>query len=160
MSMYTSSKGIKLIKESESLFLEPYLDPINIPTIGYGNTYYEDDTKVTMNDKPITKERAEELLRFVLERYEKGVERYVQVPISQNQFDALVSFVYNVGLNNLRTSTLLKKLNAGLYKEAAEQFPRWNKSGGKVLRGLTIRRRKEKELFLSGDNDEPISLYS
>ena len=113
-----------------------------------------------MNDKPITKERAEELLRFVLERYEKGVERYVQVPISQNQFDALVSFAYNVGLNNLRTSTLLKKLNAGLYKEAAEQFPRWNRSGGKVLRGLTIRRRKEKELFLSGDNDESISLYS
>ena len=66
MSMYTSSKGIKLIKESESLFLEPYLDPINIPTIGYGNTYYEDDTKVTMNDKPITKERAEELLRVLI----------------------------------------------------------------------------------------------
>ena len=147
--MKISEKGLGLIKEFEGLVLKPYKDAVGIPTIGYGNPYYEDGRKVSLSDPAITEERATELLKMVVKRYEDAINRYVQVPITQNQFDALVSFAYNIGNENVRKSTLMKLLNRKQYTEAADQLLRWNKAGGKTLKGLTRRRQAERTLFLS-----------
>lgn len=147
--MKISEKGLNLIKEFEGLVLKPYKDAVGIPTIGYGNTYYEDGRKVSLSDPAITEARATDLLKMVVKRYEDAINRYVQVPITQNQFDALVSFAYNVGNENVRKSTLMKLLNQKQYTAAADQFLRWNKAGGKTLKGLTRRRQAERVLFLS-----------
>lgn len=147
--MKTSSKGKAIIKQYEGFRAKPYLCPAKIPTIGYGATYYTDGRKVTLKDAPISEADADKLLDKMLGKYEDAVNRYVQVPINQNQFDALVSFCYNLGQENLRNSTLLKKVNSKDYKGAADQFLRWNRAGGKVLAGLTKRRTDERKLFLS-----------
>lgn len=139
--MHTSQKGLDLIKSFEGLRLSAYRCPADIPTIGYGTT-----AGVKMGDT-ITKERAEELLREDVKRFEGYVNRLVKVPLTQGQFDALVSFVYNLGAGNLSSSTLLRLLNAGDYAGAAAQFERWNKAGGKTLAGLVRRRAAERALF-------------
>ena len=140
--MRTSQKGIDLIKKLEGCRLEAYKCPAGVWTIGYGHT------KGVQNGQKITQAQAEEFLIEDLKVYEKAVESCVKVPLSQNQFDALVSFCYNCGSGALKTSTLLRLLNEGKYSEAGEQFLRWNKAGGKVLVGLTRRREEERELFL------------
>lgn len=148
--MRISKNGLDLIKKYEGLKLEPYLCPANVPTIGYGATYYLDERKVSMDDSKITELYAEELLLSMLTRYEKGVERYVQVEINQNQFDALVSFAYNLGLGALKESTLLKKVNSNPCDEnISYQFNRWTKAGGKELSGLVKRRKEEGNLYFS-----------
>ncbi len=139
--MHTSQKGLDLIKSFEGLRLSAYRCPADIPTIGYGTT-----AGVKMGDT-ITKERAEELLREDVARFEAQVLRMVKVPLTQGQHDALVSFVYNLGAGNLSNSTLLRLLNSGDYKGAAAQFDRWNKAGGKTLAGLVRRRAAERALF-------------
>lgn len=140
--MRTSQKGIDLIKKFEGCRLEAYKCPAGIWTIGYGHTKGVKDGQI------ITQEQAEEFLREDLRIFEQAVESCVKVPLSQNQFDALVSFCYNCGSGALKTSTLLRLLNEGKYKDASEQFLRWNKAGGKVLVGLTRRREEEREMFL------------
>lgn len=140
--------GIDLIKSFEGLKLAPYLDSVNVPTIGYGTTYYEDGKKVTMQDPAISQERAEELLAIHAQSFCDAVEKMVKVSCTDNQFAALVSFAYNLGSGNLGSSTLLKKLNAGDYAGAANEFEKWNKAGGQVLAGLTRRRQAEKALFM------------
>ena len=147
--MKTSSKGKAIIKQYEGFRAKPYLCPAGVPTIGYGATYYMDGRKVTLGDAAISEADGDKLLDKMLVKYEDAVNRYVQVPINQNQFDALVSFCYNVGQENLRNSTLLKKVNAKDFKGAADQFLRWNRAGGKVLAGLTKRRTDERKLFLA-----------
>lgn len=147
-NMKTGQAGLNLIKRFEGLSLKPYADAVGVPTIGYGNTYYENGGKVRLTDPPIDEARAEALLRHTLRHYEQAVNAAVAVPLTQNQFDALVSFTYNLGAGNLQRSTLLKKLNAGDYQGAAAQFARWNRAGGRVLRGLTRRREAERRLFL------------
>ena len=148
--MLISKNGLNLIKKFEGFSSKPYLCPANVPTIGYGNTFYEDGTKVTLQDNPITEERASELLEFIANKnFGRFVNVTVKVPINQNQFDALVSFAYNLGNGSLQQSTLLKKINDSDYIGASEEFLKWNKSGGKVLSGLTKRRSAEQELFLS-----------
>lgn len=142
-----NSKGLKLIKDFEGLRLKPYLDVGGIPTIGYGTIRYEDGTKVTMKDSPITIERAEVLLQHHLEDFESGVEKLVKIEINDNQFAALVSFAYNLGLGNLKSSTLLKKVNAKDFPAAATNFMKWINVNGKPVQGLINRRTKEKELF-------------
>lgn len=139
--MRTSQKGIDLIKKFEGCRLEAYKCPAGIWTIGYGHTKGVKDGMI------ITQEQAEEFLREDLRIFEQTVESCVKVPLSQNQFDALVSFCYNCGSGALRTSTLLRLLNEGNYSSAADQFLRWNKAGGKVLVGLTRRREEEREMF-------------
>ena len=146
--MKTSSKGKAIIKQYEGFRAKPYLCPANVPTIGYGATYYLDGRKVKLSDPAISESDADKLLDKMLVKYEDAVNRYVQVPMTQNQFDALVSFCYNLGQENLRNSTLLKKLNNKDYNGAADQFLRWNKANGKVLAGLTKRRTDERKLFL------------
>lgn len=140
--MRTSQRGLSLIKSFEGLRLLAYRDAVGVWTIGYGATR---GVKPGMS---ITKEQAERMLFNDVQRFEPEVERLVQVPLSANQWDALVSFTYNLGAANLESSTLLRKLNAGDYAGAAEQFPRWNKAGGKVLPGLVRRREAERVLFL------------
>ena len=140
--MRTSQKGIDLIKKFEGCRLNSYRCPAGVWTIGYGHT------KGVKEGQRITQAQAEDFLKEDLKIYERAVEGCVKVPLSQNQFDALVSFCYNCGGEALRTSTLLRLLNEGRYFEAAEQFLRWNKACGKVLEGLTRRRHAERELFL------------
>lgn len=145
--MKTSQAGIDLIKQAEGFLSKPYLCPAGIPTIGYGSTRYPDGRAITLQDAPITEPEATQLLADTLGRYEKGVTGLVTVPLNQGQFDALVSFAYNLGLGNLGNSTLLRLLNAGNYVGAADQFQRWNRSGGQVLPGLVARRAAEVKLF-------------
>ncbi|MFG8171273.1 lysozyme [Pseudomonas aeruginosa] len=144
--MRTSQRGIDLIKSSEGLRLSAYQDSVGVWTIGYGTT------AGVKPGQPITKERAEELLRDDVKRFEDQVLRLVKVPLTQGQFDALVSFTYNLGPGALEKSTLLKLLNRGDYQGAADQFPRWVNAGGKRLEGLVKRRAAERALFL-----EPLS---
>lgn len=146
--MKISSNGIELIKQFEGLSLKPYLDAVNIPTIGFGSTYYEDGTKVTLKDKPITEQRAIQLLEYIANKdFGNNINKVVKVGLNQNQFDALVSFSYNIGNGNFNSSTLLKLLNQGFYNEASMQILRWDKAKGTPLAGLTKRRKVEKELF-------------
>jgi len=148
--MKVSKKGLEIIKKHEGLRLKPYLCPAGVPTIGYGATYYPYGDKVSMSDEAITEEYAEKILKEMLINYEDGVERYVQVELNQNQFDALVSFSYNLGLGSLKSSTLLKKINNNPCDPDIEnQFKRWVKAGGKTLSGLVKRREEESKLYFS-----------
>jgi len=145
-----SQKGLDLIKQFEGLSLTPYVCSGGINTIGYGNTYYTNGKKVTLQDKPITKQQAEELLKFSLSTYEKAVDSFCRDDISQSQFDALVSFAYNLGTGALQKSTLIKKVNANPKDVTiADEFMKWNKANGKVLVGLTKRRQAEANLYFS-----------
>jgi lysozyme len=148
--MRISNSGIELIKRWEGFRSDPYVCPAGVVTIGYGNTYYENGAKIRMSDPPISTSRAEALLRNTVKHYEAGVDSMTRDDITQAQFDALVSFAYNVGLEALRKSTLLKKVNANpndilIYN----QFLRWNKAGGRVLQGLTKRRKEEARMYFT-----------
>lgn len=146
--MKLSKRGLELIKDFEQFRSKPYLDTAGIPTIGYGTTYYSDGKKVTLKDKPTTKRKASWILREqIANHYATAVVRYSQVEMTQNQFDALVSFAYNVGIYALQKSTLLKYHNQKKFKKAANEFLRWDHAGGKRLRGLTIRRASERFLY-------------
>ncbi|HCT7897887.1 TPA: lysozyme [Enterobacter cloacae] len=146
--MQTSDKGISLIKQFEGCKLTAYQDSVGVWTIGYGWTQHVDGKPIRAG-MTIKQETAERLLKTGLVSYESDVSRLVKVGLTQGQFDALVSFTYNLGARSLSTSTLLRKLNAGDYAGAADEFLRWNKAGGKVLNGLTRRREAERALFLS-----------
>lgn len=145
----TSKNGIELIKKFEGFRAEPYQCSAGVWTIGYGSTFYKGGAKVTKDDKPIFKDEAENLLRHHLARhFEPAIHKLVKVPLNQNQFDALVSFVYNIGNNAFEKSTLLKKLNQGAPKhEVANEFLRWVYANGEKLEGLVNRRSEEKQLF-------------
>lgn len=143
-----NESALSLIKSFEGLELKPYKCPADVPTIGYGTTVYPDGKKVSLKDSPISEERAEELLLHDIKKYGKAVEDAVKVELNDNQYGALVSFTYNVGIGALNNSTLLRKLNSGDYEGAAEQFERWIYAGGKVLNGLVKRRQAERALFL------------
>lgn len=145
-----SNLGLELIKKYEGFKAKAYLCPANVPTIGYGSTYYQDGTKVKLTDPPITQERATELLEALLVSYERSVDSYCVDTINQNQFDALCSFAYNCGVGNLKSSTLLKKVNKNPNDATIkDEFLKWNKGGGKVLSGLTKRRIEEAQLYFS-----------
>ncbi|WP_255989916.1 lysozyme [Chitinolyticbacter albus] len=145
--MQTSSNGIALIERFEGLRLTAYQDVVGIWTIGYGHTGSDVHPGLS-----ISQIQAAALLQGDLTRFEAGVGRAVTVPLNQNQFDALVSFSYNLGLANLQHSTLLRRLNAGHYDEAAQEFPKWCRAGGKVLPGLVKRRSMEQTLFLTQEH--------
>lgn len=140
--MNISETGIQLIKKFEGCSLKAYKCPAGIWTIGYGHT------SGVKEGQTITKKEAEAYLKQDLTTFETLVSNLVTVAINQNQFDALVSFCYNLGPGNLRSSTLLKRINAGDFNGAAEEFDRWIYAGGKKLSGLVKRRAAEKALFL------------
>jgi lysozyme len=149
-----NKESIDLIKFYESCELEAYecATSKSLPpgkkfwTIGWGNTFYADGRAVHATDK-ITQEEADKLFKDVLKTFEDKVLKAVQVPLTENQLGALTSFAYNCGIGNLNASTLLKKVNAKDYAAAAKEFHKWNKSNGKVLKGLVARREKESQLF-------------
>lgn len=146
----TGTKGIELIKKFEGFRAKPYKCPAGIPTIGYGATFYPDGKKVTMNDKAITEEEGVALLKSMLSKFEQYVDSYCIDTITQNQFDALVSFCYNLGPNNLKSSTLLKKVNANANDETIRaEFMKWTKAGGRTLKGLVTRRTAEADLYFT-----------
>lgn len=148
--MILDNKGYLLITKHEGLKLKPYLCPAKIPTIGYGNTYYPDGKRVTLLDKDITKQQAFDMFKEVANRFAKRVNELVTSNINQNQFNALVSFAYNVGTGNFSSSTLLKKVNKNPDDlTIKDEFLKWNKAGGKVLNGLTNRRNEEADLYFS-----------
>ncbi|MFC2997791.1 lysozyme [Acinetobacter sichuanensis] len=145
---HISPAGVELICNFEGLSLEAYLDSANIWTIGYGTTIYPNGQRVSQNDQ-CTLKQAQEFMLHDLQRFEKAVARAVQVSVNQNQFDALVSLTYNIGISAFQSSTLLKYLNAVDFKSASDQFDVWIKSGGKTVQGLVNRRAIEKAKFLS-----------
>lgn len=136
--------GKDLIKKYEGCKLEAYKCPAGILTIGYGHTGQD-----VFEGKTITQQEADNLLSKDLTRFEKFLNRIIKVPINQNQFNALASFTYNVGIGALQNSTLLKKLNNNDLIGAANEFDRWVYTNGKKLEGLIKRRKEEKDLFLS-----------
>jgi len=142
--MQTSEKGLDLIRRYEGLRLVAYVCPGGKLTIGYGHTGPDVTT-----GKKIDEEEADALLLKDVQRFENAINGMVSVPISQGMFDALISFSFNLGAGSLKSSTLLKKLNADDRKGAADEFLKWNKAKGKVLAGLAARRESERELFLA-----------
>ena len=150
MSKTLSKAGIDLIKRFEGLRLAAYLDAVGVPTIGYGHT------RTVETGQKITEAQAEALLKGDVTHFEQAVNALVKLEINQHEFDARVSFAFNVGADALRRSTLLRMLNEGQRQAAADQFLRWDKAGGHVLPGLTARRQAERSLFLLPHNHAEI----
>lgn len=145
--MKLNKAGADLIKSFEGLKLTAYKCSANKETIGYGNTFYEDGTPVKLGDK-ITKERADSLFELISDDFAKKVVPLVKSKLNENQFGAIVSFAYNAGIGNLKSSTLLKKVNANPVDETIRaEFMKWDKAGGKQLAGLTRRRKAEADLY-------------
>lgn len=145
--MIISNNCVSIVKEFEGFRSKPYKCSAGVPTIGYGSTFYLNGEKVSMNDSEITKEFATELLLKTLSDFSQYVDKLIKVELNQNQFDAVVSLTYNIGVGAFSKSTLLKLINVNNLTEASNEFIRWNKANGKIVNGLTIRRKKEQKLF-------------
>lgn len=158
--MITSQKGIDFIKSFEKCSLKPYIDSAGIATIGWGNTFYPNGKRVTIKDPAITQVYANLLFSVVVTSFEKDLDFLLgKISVSQNQYDALISFAYNVGSDidsdtiaeGLGDSTLLKKvINNPNDITIVNEFMKWNKAGGKVLNGLTKRRKAESQIYSKG----------
>ena len=148
--MKLDANGYKLIQGFEGLSLVPYLCGAGIPTIGYGNTYYPSGIKVTMQDKPISLATASWMFRTIADRFAVDVDKLIKANINQNQFNAIASLAYNIGIAGLAKSTLLKKVNINPSDPTiAAEFAKWNKVSGKVVNGLTKRRAVEAKLYFT-----------
>lgn len=143
--MKINAKGKALIKRFEGCVLHVYADAVGLPTVGYGHM----SRNLNLGDT-ITQEEADGLLEQDLARFEEGVTKLLTRPVTSNEFSALVSFAFNVGLGALAKSTLLKKVNNRMVG-AEQEFLKWTRAGGKVLAGLVRRRQAEMELFLEED---------
>lgn len=141
-------KAIELVKRFEGFSSKPYLCPAGIPTIGYGSTFYRNGAKVKMSDTTIDKITATDMLLAEMNRCGAKVLKLSRVPLTDGQFGALASFVYNLGSGRLQASTLLRKLNRGDYDGAALEFRKWCFAGKKKLPGLVLRRNAEMQLFM------------
>ncbi len=129
-----------LARRFEGCYLCPYLCPAGVPTIGYGATYYENGEAVTLLDATITKERAEALLLWMVRtRYLPAVLKLCPGVDSPERLAALIDFAFNLGSGALRASTLRRRVNAGAWADVPAELMKWNKAGGRVLRGLTLR---------------------
>lgn len=145
--MKLNKAGADLIKSFEGCKLEAYKCSANKETIGFGNTFYEDGSPVKMGDK-ITQDRADSLFELISDSFSAKVKPLITANLSENQFSSLVSFAYNCGIANLKSSTLLRKVNANANDQTIRaEFEKWNKAGGKVLPGLTRRRKAEADLY-------------
>jgi len=147
--MKIGQNGITLIQSFEGCKLKAYQDSVGIWTIGWGNTQYETGAKVKQGEV-ITQERANELFALIVSRFDSGVDKRLRRTVTQNQFDALVSFAYNCGFGNLDKSTLLRKVNTNPNDPTIRaEFMRWNRAGNKELKGLTRRRKAEADLYFT-----------
>lgn len=143
--MTISKQGLDLVKSFEGLYLDAYRDEVGVWTIGYGHTGLQHRDGTVFSGRVITRAKADELLAYDMHQFEQRANTLVTVPLTQSQFDAIVSFDFNTG--GLAKSTLLKLLNKGDFFGAAGEFDKWNKAGGTVLKGLTRRRHAERDLF-------------
>lgn len=143
LNMKVSPRGTSFVAQYESFSAKPYKEPNGSFSVGYGH-----QIKPGENLPSVTREQAETLLKNDLRIAENAVKNSVRVPLNQNQFDALVSFTYNVGSGNLQRSTLVRKLNAEDYSGASEEFKKWSYAQGKKLKGLEVRREAERDLFV------------
>lgn len=144
--MKLNRKGIELMHKFEGCKLSSYKCPAGVFTIGFGNTFYEDGSKVQPNQH-ISERRANQLFENIVNKF-FNIKPLLKVELTENQYSALVCFAYNVGVENLKKSTLLKKVNANPNdKEISKEFAKWNKANGKVLKGLTNRRKAESDLY-------------
>ncbi len=151
-----SDNGIKFLVREEGEVLHPYLDSVGIPTIGIGCTYYENGVRVSMSDPAITQEYSRSLFKHLLKHYEQAVWGNTRDDINQNQFDALTSLCFNIGIGHFKTSTVLRKVNFNpADKGIRDAFLMWNKGTDPktgrlvVLKGLAARRKREGELFFT-----------
>jgi lysozyme len=145
--MKVNAEGYALLKKFEGCRLKSYLCPSAVWTIGYGNTFYEDGTKVKEGDV-ITQQRADELAKFIVEQFANSIRPMIQKTLTENQFSACVSLAYNIGTNGFKKSSVLRKLNVNPTDPTiADSFRLWNKGGGVVLKGLVRRREAEIELY-------------
>lgn len=142
--MNISGNGIKFIANWEGKRNSIYIDAVGLPTIGIGHLIKRGE----VFPKIMTDKEVYDLFRKDVKYFETAINNLVKVKLNQNQFDALISFTFNVGIRAFQTSTLLKKLNIGDYIGTSQEFLRWDKANGKPLLGLTRRRTAEKELFL------------
>lgn len=168
--MKVSEKALKMLKHHEGVRTKPYRDVVALWTVGVGHLMYpeqaalpnkknarlgysgpyREDFAIKLEDfRQFSMEEVDDILKRDLGRFERGVSRFITAPLSQNQFDALVSFSFNLGLGTLQRSTLRQKINRLDYKGAADEFLKYTMAGGKVFRGLVIRRNDERNLFLS-----------
>ena len=158
--MNVSPKAVAMIKHHEGVRQKPYRCPAKLWTVGVGHVMYPEQAKLPIDQREAVNIRIEDfrifsmeevdaILRADLDRFERGVERYITVPLTQGMFDALVSFSFNVGLGTLQRSTLRQKLNRGDKEGAADELLKYCMAGGKILRGLQNRRIDERALFLS-----------
>jgi len=145
--MKINNAGLELIKTFEGFSSSPYLDPIGIPTIGFGSIWNDDGSSVTMSQPDLNEAEAESYLRREVRHIEERIGRLIQSELTDNMFSSLCSFTYNIGTGALQRSTMRMKLNRGWYEAAAEEFPKWRKAGGRVLQGLVRRRIAERNLF-------------
>lgn len=167
--MKVSDKALKMLKHHEGVRTKPYRDVVALWTVGVGHLMYPEQARLPnkKNAKPdytgmcredvqlkpednrvFSMEEVDGLLKSDLATFERGVDRLITVPLSQNQFDALVSFSFNVGLGTLQRSTLRQKINRDDYEGAADEFLKYTMAGGKVFKGLVNRRNDERALFL------------
>ena len=146
--MKASNRCIDLIKQFEGFSDRPYMCPASIPTIGFGATFYPNGVKVKLTDPQITRDKATKMLGLMVDKFALQVDRLIKVEIKQNQFDALVSFAYNVGIGNFRNSTLLRKLNLKANNAVISlELNKWNRANGNIMAGLTRRRNAEAKMF-------------
>jgi lysozyme len=158
--MKTSDQAVKMIKHHEGVRQKPYRCPARLWTVGVGHVMYPEQAKLKLDqrdgfalrpedNRTWTMDEVDGILKSDLQRFEQGVGLYCPVPITQGQFDAMVSFSFNVGLGTLQRSTLRQKVLRGDMDGAAEEFLKYCIAGGKILRGLQVRRQDERALFLS-----------
>jgi lysozyme len=148
--MKLDESGYKLIQEFEGLSLVPYLCSAKVATIGYGSTFYPSGKKVTMQDQPISLATAKWMLKETADKFAADVDKLIKSKLTQNQFNALVSFAFNLGVAALGRSSLLKKVNVNPKDiTITNEFLKWNKAGGKVLNGLTKRRTIEAKIYFT-----------
>jgi lysozyme len=152
----TGHYGIALIKEFEGFRKAPYKDSAGVMTIGYGTTRDRDNKPITINHPDITRKQAEKFLMRDVTDAERAVREHVSVPLCPFQFDALVSFVYNLGEGNFQKSSLLRILNSGDLETASEEFHKWVYAKGKIMPGLILRRSAEADLFNHDIRPEPL----
>ena len=147
--LHFGEAGFDLVRRSEGCRLTAYRDIVGVLTVGYGHTGSD-----VVEGMTITQDQADQMLRYDCQFSEMAVKRLVAVELNQEQYDALVDFVFNCGVGAFQKSTLLRRLNRGDYDGAAEEFPKWNQAGGVVVQGLVKRRRAEQQLFTNHLNHD------
>ena len=146
---HINERGIETVKSFEGLSLKMYVCAGGVVSCGYGATTGSDGRPFSLDMEPVTEAVADDLLGRDLEASERWVDSLVKKPLSEIQFSALVSFTFNVGAGEFQHSTLRMKLNRGEYQNAADEFPKWRRAGGRILAGLVRRRAAERALFLT-----------